>query len=165
MKQKINKKKRIEDKSCKNCSEDLVDVRSDAFIFCRYGLMIIIWVAFILKLKWLVLTAFFILALSAIFSVRYAPMILIYNNTLGLLFQYKKEKLGIGGMRFAHILGGIFAGVAVLFLYFGNARVGWVITFFLALMKTISAIGLCPAYKLYNCMKSGGCCSLSRKLK
>lgn len=165
---KPNKKKpklNIENKdSCKTCSDDLVAIRSDAFAFCRYGIMILVWAAFLLKIKWLVLLSFGILALSAIFSIRYAPMILIYNNTIGLFFKYKTEELGTRGMRFAHILGSVFAGIAVLSLYFWNIKVGWVITFFLAIIKTISALGLCPAYKLYNCMKSGGCCSFTKKL-
>ncbi|MFA6088407.1 MAG: DUF4395 family protein [Candidatus Woesearchaeota archaeon] len=162
---KITAKKNTEEtQSCKTCSTDLVDIRSDAFAFCRYGVMIIVWLALLLQLKWLVLLSFGILLLSAIFGIGYAPMILIYTNTIGLFFKFKTEKLGVSGMRFAHTLGSIFAGIAVLCLYFWNTKVGWVIVIFLAIMKTISAIGLCPAYKLYNCIKSGGCCSFTRKL-
>jgi hypothetical protein len=162
---KPKKKEILENESCKTCSDDMVDIRSDAFAFCRYGVMILVWAAFLLRIKWLVLLAFSILVLSATFSIRYAPMILIYNYTIGLLYKGRTEKLGISGMRFAHILGSVFAGIAILFLYFWNANVGWAITFFLAIMKTVSALGLCPAYKLYNCMKSGGCCSLTKLSK
>jgi hypothetical protein len=156
-------KKPEKEESCKACSGDLVEIRSDAFAFCRYGIMIIVWIAFLFKINWLVLLVFGILALSAIFTVKYSPMILIYNYTIGLFFKSKNENLGISGMRFAHILGGVFAGIAVLYLYFWNIKIGWAVTFFLAILKTISALGLCPAYKLYNCMKSGGCCALTKK--
>ena len=150
--------------SCGACSMDLVQIRSDAFAFCRYSLMVLVWIALLLRLKWLVLAVFVILAISAMASVKYSPMILLYNYTFGLLFNYRTEPLGISGMRFAHILGTILAGLAVLFLFFFNVNLGWNITLLLAIMKTVSAIGLCPAYKLYNCMKSGGCCSFSRAL-
>lgn len=161
-----NTKKTLKSKnnqSCKTCSNDFVKIRSDAFAFCRYGIMLMVWSAFIFKIEWLVLLTFAILAISAIFTVQYAPMILLYNNTAGLLFKGKTENLGIGGMRFAHILGSIFSGIAILFLYIWSSKIGWIIVLFLAIMKTISAIGLCPAYKVYNCMKSGGCCSLTKK--
>lgn len=151
-------------KGCTTCSDDLADVRSDAFAFCRYTIMLLSWIAFIFRLKWLVVLIFAILVLSAILGVSYAPMIVLYNYSLGLFFKYNTEKLGINGMRFAHALGSILAGLAVLFLYFWDVRIGWAITLLLAIMKTISAIGLCPAYKLYNCMKSGGCCSITKKL-
>jgi hypothetical protein len=150
--------------SCKTCSTDLVDIRKDAFAFCRYGVMVLVWIAFIFKIKWLVLLVFGILVLSAILGVQYAPMILLYNYTVGLFFKFKTESLGISGMRFAHTLGSFLSGLAVLFLFFWNVKIGWSITLFLAIMKTISALGLCPAYKLYNCMKSGGCCSFTKRL-
>jgi hypothetical protein len=158
----------INDIGCKSCStadsDGNVEIRSDAFAFCRYGLMVLVWLGFFLRLEWLILVVFVILALSALFSVRFAPMILLYEYTVGKFVQSRTEKLGVGGMRFAHILGTVFSGLAVLFLYFWNVKIGWVITFFLAIMKTISAFGLCPAYKVYNCMKSGGCCSFTKKL-
>jgi hypothetical protein len=158
------KKTGAQDISCKTCSNDLVDIRSDAFAFCRYGVMLLVWAAFFFRVKWLVLTVFGIMVLSAVFTIEFAPMILVYNYTVGLFFRSKTESLGVSGMRFAHALGSLLAGIAVLFLYFGNMKVGWAATFVLALMKTVSALGLCPAYKLYNCLKSGGCCSLTRKL-
>ncbi|MEI7719550.1 MAG: DUF4395 family protein [archaeon] len=163
MKSKTKKFVEIEkNASCKNCSDDKVPIRSDAFAFCRYGVMLLAWVALIFHLKWLVLVIFVILLLSAILTVKYSPMIMLYNYTFGLFIKSKTENLGIGGMRFAHSLGTFLSGLAVLFLYFGSLGAGWGITLFLAIMKTISAVGLCPAYKLYNCMKSGGCCSFSR---
>ena len=126
--------------------------------------MVLAWIAVFFASKEVVLAIFIILLLSAIFSVKYAPMILIYNYTIGLFLKHKTEMLGISGMRFAHILGTVLAGIAVYFLYFNNVNFGWGIAIFLAIMKTISAFGLCPAYKLYNCMKSGGCCSFSKAI-
>jgi hypothetical protein len=163
-KQKNKVKNKIENQSCKTCSGDLVEIRSDAFAFCRYSIMVLVWIAFFFRLKWLVLVVFAILAFSAIFTVKYSPMILIYQYTFGFFYKSKTEPLAVDGMRFAHILGTVLAGIAVLFLFFLNTPLGWGFTLFLAIMKTVSAVGLCPAYKLYNCMKSGGCCSFSRAL-
>jgi len=154
-----------ENNSCQNCSTDFIEIRKDAFAFCRYGVMLILWLAFFLHLKLLVLLTFAILFFSALLTIKHAPMIVLYNYTIGLFVKSKKINAGVDGMRFAHALGSFFALIAVVFLYFINIKIGWIIVFFLAIMKTISALGLCPAYKLYNCLKAGGCCSISKKLK
>lgn len=150
--------------SKKVVSADYVNVPSAAFTFCRYSVAIIIWIALFLRLEWLVSIAFLILLVSALVGVEYSPMILIYSYTLDKIFTSKKELLNKKAMRFAHSLGTILAGIAVLLLYTGVEKVGWGFVFFLAIMKTISAVGLCPAYKLYECTTSGGCCSFSKKL-
>jgi hypothetical protein len=80
------------------------------------------------------------------------------------LFKSKNEILNVKAMRFAHILGSILSGACVVLLYSGLNYAGWILTGILAVMKTISALGFCPASKLYVCMSSGGCCSLSRKI-
>ncbi|MFH1408607.1 MAG: DUF4395 family protein [Nanoarchaeota archaeon] len=125
--------------------------------------MALIWIAVIFKGAWLVLAAFLILALSALLGVKSSPLIVLYSLTLGHVFPSKTEKLSVEGMRFAHTLGAIFAGAACIGIYFANPVIGWMIAFWLAVMKTVSAVGLCPAYKLYGCMKSGGCCALTRR--
>jgi len=144
-------------------AQKLVSIRSGEFIFCRYAVAILVWLAIIFSSKEIVLLVFGILLLSAILTVRYAPMILLWRYTFGLVIKTKSEVLNVKAMRFAHLIGATISGVCLLFLYFGNPIVGWVFVGFLAIMKTISAFGFCPASKLYVCMLDGGCCALTKK--
>ena len=145
--------------------QEITSVESKGFAFCRYSVMIIIWLAFIFKIRWLVVLSFFILLFSAIFTVKYAPLIVLWRYSLGLIFKSKKEILDIKAMRFAHSLGTLLSGVCIVLLYSGFERIGWAITGIFAVIKTISALGFCPASKLYTCMSEGSCCAFSRKIK
>lgn len=143
--------------------QKIVSIKKGEFAFCRYFVCLLVWLAIIAGSKALVLLVFIILLLSAIFTVNYAPMILLWRYTFGLLFKSGEEALNVKAMRFAHGLGTIISGICVAFLYFGNSTVGWYFVWFLAIMKTISAFGFCPASKVYVCLSSGGCCSLTKK--
>ena len=145
--------------------QQITQIESAGFLFCRIGVMILVWLAFILKLKWLVLLSFLILLFSAILTVKYAPMVLLWRYKLGLLFKGRTEVLHVKAMRFAHSAGTVLSGVCVLLLYLGFEKAGWILTFIFAILKTISAIGFCPASKLYTCMSNGTCCAFSRKVK
>jgi hypothetical protein len=143
--------------------DKIVGVPKAAFIFCRYSVAILVWLAFILKIRWLVVLVFVILALSAVLKVRRAPMILIYSWTVNKMFKSKEELLNEKAMRFAHTLGTIFALISIIFLYFGNIQIGWIIVFVFAIIKTISAFGFCPASKLYSCSTNGSCCAFLKR--
>lgn len=145
--------------------QQITSIESAGFAFCRYGVAILVWVAFIFRIKWLVGLVFVILLLSALLTVKYAPMIVIWRYTFGKLFKSRTEILNVKAMRFAHSLGTVISGICLLFLYFGSPLVGWIILGFLAVMKTISAFGFCPASKVYVCMSNGSCCAFSRKVK
>jgi len=145
--------------------QKIAQIESAGFLFCRIGLMILIWVAFLLKIKWLVALSFLILLLSAILTINYAPMILIWRYTFGLLFKGQKEILNVSAMRFAHSAGTVLSGICLLVLYFGSEQIGWILVGIFAIMKTISALGFCPASKLYVCMSNGTCCAFSKKIK
>jgi hypothetical protein len=136
-----------------------VMVSRAAFAFCRYSLMLMLWAAFFLRLKILVVAAVVILALSALLTVRRAPLIALYTHTVGRLWPSRLEELDLYGMQFAHILGSIVGLACVLFLYVFHERMGWALTFVFCLLKTVSAAGLCPASRLYNCMAGGKCCA------
>lgn len=140
-----------------------VTVSKGAFAFCRYTVMVLVWAGFFLKIKLLVVLALAILVLSALLTVGHSPLIVLYNLTLGRFVKSSDVELDLNGMRFAHILGSVLALICVAFLYSPLERAGWRLTFVLALLKTISAIGLCPAYKLFGCMTSGTCCPFLRK--
>lgn len=143
--------------------QQIISVKSAEFMFCRYFVALLVWSAIIFSSKGLILTVFIILLLSAILTVKYAPMILLWRYTFGFLIKSKEEVLNVKAMRFAHSLGTIISGLCVAFLYFGNPSIGWGLVWFLAIMKTISAFGFCPASKVYVCMSNGGCCALTKK--
>jgi hypothetical protein len=143
---------------------NLASVSSGGFTFCRWGVMILIWLAFILKIKELILISFIILLLSALLTVKYAPMIKIWDYTLGLFIKTNKEVLNVKAMKFAHSAGTVLSGICVLLLYFHVSFAWWFVLFF-AIIKTISALGFCPASKVYVCMSNGTCCAFSRKVK
>jgi len=139
-----------------------VSIQSNAFLFCRIGITVILWLAFFLQAAWALWLAFAILALSALLGVDRAPMIVLYNVTLGKLMKSKQEMLDRSAMRFAHTMGTVFSAICLLLLYTLGPVIAWRAVFLLAILKTISALGWCPASKLYTCA-TGGCCPLSRK--
>lgn len=145
------------------CSYDQVAIPKAAFVFCRYTMAILLWLAFILRIKILVAIVFVVLVLSAALSIRRAPLVWLYTKTLLRIAPSTDEWLSVGGMRVAHTMGAAFAAVCLLLLYGGNVRIGWAATFVYCLVKTVSAIWACPVYKLYACMKSGNCCTFLKK--
>jgi hypothetical protein len=134
-----------------------------AFFFCRYSMALMAWLAFLLKAKSLMVAVFVILALSALLTIRRAPLIVLYTWTLNRLFPSPAEELSVRSMRFAHTLGAVLALICLLFLYLLNERTGWGLTLLFCLIKSLSAFGLCPAYKLHGCMTSGTCCAFLKK--
>lgn len=145
-----------------------VSISKNAFAFCRYSVAVMIWLAWIFRLKELLLAAFIVLLFSAILKVRRAPMILIYKYTVGKFFPGENVIVDEKGMQFAHSVGAVISGLCLILLYMGYTAAGLMLTFALALLKTSSAFGFCSALKLYSCMNSGTCCragKLMRKLK
>lgn len=141
-----------------------VSVLKHAFIFCRYSVAVLIWLAFFMKLKWLMVLVFALLLISALLRVQRAPMILLYSYTVNKLIRSEHyETLNENAMRFAHAMGSLLSLGCVLALYFLNDRIGWALVFSLAILKTISALGFCPASKLFDCATSGSCCSFLKK--
>lgn len=142
---------------------DQVAIPKGAFIFCRYTMALLIWLAFLLRIKVLVAVLFVLLALSALLTVRRAPLVWLYGQTLHRWIRTPDEELSVGGMRVAHSMGAGFAALCLLFLYGGHEPTGWWLTLAYCVVKTISAIWACPVYKLYACMKSGNCCTFLKR--
>lgn len=143
-----------------------VSISKNAFAFCRYATAILVWSSLIFQIKWLLLAVFLILALSALLKIQKAPMIVFYNFIFGKIIQVKskEEIINEHAMRFAHTMGAILSFVCLLFLYFINANTGWILVFLFAILKTISAFGMCPASKLYECMGNKDCCAFIKKI-
>ena len=145
------------------CETDQVAIPKAAFAFCRYTLAVVLWLAFLFRIKALVAAVCAVLVLSAVLGIRRAPLVWLYRATAHRLWPSADEWLSRSGMRLAQSLGAFFAGVCLLFLYGLNTRVGWSLTFVYCVVKTVSAIWACPVYKLYACMKSGNCCTFLKK--
>lgn len=135
-----------------------------AFAFCRYSIAILVWLALILQIRWLVLVVFLILLFSAILKIKRAPMIVLYSYTINKVIKSKDAIVNENAMRFAHIMGSTLSFICLLFLYLINAYIGWWVVFGFAILKTISAVGFCPASKLYECMGNDSCCVFAKKL-
>ena len=140
-----------------------VTIQSGAFLFCRVGITVLLWLAWALRSVELLALVCVVLALSAALGGDRAPMILLYSWTIGRFFPGKTNTLDRTAMRFAHLLGTLWSAACIVIIVSLHARIGWGVTFLLAIVKTISAFGFCPASKLYLCV-TGGCCPLSRKL-
>ena len=144
-----------------------VAVPHAAFNFCKYTVASIFWLSLIFQSRVLVIVVFFILLLSALLKVKNAPLVFLYTHTINKLYPSKSEILDENGVRFAHIVGTIISGIAILFLYFIHPLTGWILTGVLAILKTSASFGFCGAMKLYGCLNNpnGQCCRVGKKVK
>lgn len=138
-----------------------VTIPSHAFIFCRYGIAVLVWLAYLLHSAGWLIAAAVLLGLSAILKVRRAPMIWLYSRTFMRLRPSPEEVVDETAMRFAHTLGTVFA-LACLAAVWLNPKIGWPLTLLFALMKTVSALGFCPASKLFTCATNTTCCPVTK---
>lgn len=140
-----------------------VTISKEGFAFCRFGLTVILWLSLIFHSKLLLLVVLLVLLLSAILKVGRAPMIVLYDQTVGRLRKSQEVVVNESAMRFAHFTGAFFALVCLLLLEFASERSGFAAVFIFAVIKSISAFGFCPASKLYECATGGSCCAVRKK--
>lgn len=142
-----------------------VFISKTGFAVCRYGVAALVWYSVIDKTPYGLIAAFLILGISALFGVANSPLILL---TVAFEKILKKESPKVPlfrkGIRFAHIAGTTIGGIA-LFIWYFFPTAGWIITICFALLKSVSAIGLCPAERLYRCVTSDSCCTFLKKWK
>ncbi len=144
-----------------------VAVPRAAFNFCKYTMASIFWLSLIFQSKSLVLVGFLVLLISALLKVKNAPLVFIYTHTIHKIFPSKSEIVDEKAVCFAHIVGTIMSGIALLFLYFIHPFTGWILTAVLAFLKTSASLGFCGAMKLYGCLNNpnGNCCRVGKKVK
>jgi hypothetical protein len=141
---------------------EVVQIPRPAFAFCRISLTALLWLALGLDRRWLVCAVFVILALSALLKVHRSPLIVLYSRTFLRLWPSERaEFLDVAAMRFAHGLGALLAFTTWLTLVLAPGAGWWMLLAF-CVLKTISALGFCPASKLFVCLRKGGCCALTR---
>jgi hypothetical protein len=140
-----------------------VSVPSAAFVFCRYTIAILIWLSLILQNRVILFVVLGIFILSAVLRIKRAPLIVLYAYTVNKIIKSKEVILNEYAMRFAHTVGIVFSLISLGLLYFVNDLAGWIMVFLFALLKSVSALGFCPAAKLYDCATNGSCCMLAKK--
>ena len=140
-----------------------VTIPTHAFIFCRYSISVFVWLAWILQSPWILALAAVVLGFSALLKVQRAPMILLYSKTILPFIKSPEEILDETAMRFAHVLGTVFASVCLIAVFIFPAY-GWRLTFLFAVLKTISALGYCPASKLFTCATNTTCCPITKRV-
>lgn len=139
-----------------------VPVPRGGFIFCRTSLAVVFWLAFVFRLPGLLAAAALILGLSALLGIRRAPLVWLWNSTLGRVVPSRIEYLDQNAMRFAHGLGFLLSAAATALLYL-QPPAGRVLLFVLCLAKTAGALGFCTAQKLYQCVSDDTCCTWLRR--
>lgn len=141
---------------------EAVPIPRSAFAFCRISLTVILWLALCLNSVWLVVLVFSILTVSVLLKIQRSPMIVLYRQTVLRLWPAQRyEMLDVPAMRFAHLLGTMMS-LAVILAMLASVSAGWYCLMAFCILKTTSALGFCPASKLFVCMRNGGCCALTR---
>jgi hypothetical protein len=144
-----------------------VEIPNGSFNFCKFTISLMLWCSLILQNKVILMVCFVILVFSTLLKVKKAPLVFLYTNTLDRVLPSKRIILDENAVWFAHTVGAVFAGVALVFLYFIHPITGWIITGVLAVLKTSGAFGFCGAMKLYSCLNNpnGQCCRVGKKIK
>jgi hypothetical protein len=139
-----------------------VEVHKGSFAFCRYGMAVLTWLALALQSRPLVVAAGIVMLLSALLTVRRAPLIVLWNVTGERLRRSPVELLDEHAMRFAHSFGfALFAIDSLLLSLRATSSAGWVFLAVVGVAKTIGALGFCAAGKMYTCAVGNGgkCCA------
>jgi hypothetical protein len=121
-----------------------------ALLFCKITVLLILILALALRIKLLAIVAFLIFLFSAILGIKKAPLIALYQSTLAKVMKSKEELVYVPELRFAHILGSIISFISILYLYFIDEQIGWIILFIMAVLKIGDCFGFCLSAKLYK---------------
>lgn len=140
-----------------------ISISRGGFAFCRYSVAGALWLAVVLRIDWLVGACSAVMLLSAILTISRAPLVLLYSWTIDRVFPTAKVVVDESGMRFAQGVATLAIGVPWLALHYGSAASHesvWRILPFVAVFKTLGALGFCAVSRLFTCAISGGdCCA------
>ncbi|HLN53363.1 MAG TPA: DUF4395 family protein [Lentimicrobium sp.] len=140
-----------------------VTINRASFAFCRLSMAIIIWLAFIFKSEILLLLTTSIFLLSAILRIQKAPMIRLYDITAGRIIKSGDIIIDSNSMFFAHSIACILSLICLLLVTLVDESWTWRTVLLFAILKSVSALGFCPAARFYNCTLNGNCCIKSSK--
>jgi hypothetical protein len=140
-----------------------VSISNASFAFCRFSIAVLVWLSFILSSKEVLAVVCAVFLFSAIFKVKRAPMILLYDYTFQRFHPRKEVLVDQNSIFFAHMLGLALALTCFILVYtFPGSKI-WYSVLAFAILKTVSALGFCPASKLYECTLNGNCCVNRKK--
>jgi protein-S-isoprenylcysteine O-methyltransferase Ste14 len=141
----------------------LEEIDLNALTFCKWASALIIWTAIILGNYYILLIILINFLLSVLFSVKNSPIVLIYTYTFGLVIKKRIGTIDIQDFRFVHLIAFVFCIISIVPLFFGNNLWFWIPAIMFAILKTITALGYCPASKLRSCLLNNGgkCCKFS----
>jgi hypothetical protein len=144
-----------------------VKIPKNAFAFCKYTFALSLWASVLMKSQLLVSVVFVALILSVLLKVKKAPFVYIYTETIEKLRPGKSVLVDQNAVLFAHLVGGLIAGIGLILLLIGFEWIGWMTIGVLAILKTSGAFGKCGAMKLYSCLNNpeGQCCRFGKKVK
>lgn len=141
-----------------------VSISKVGFAFCRTVIAALVVLSAVPRLHGLLWAVFAIMAASAILRVRKAPLILLYEHTIGKIWPCETVIVDENGIFFSHIVGAVFS-LLCLALYRINGIAGIVSTVLFAALQISAACGFCSALKLYTCMVGGNCCRFGKMVK
>jgi hypothetical protein len=141
-----------------------IEINKLSFIFCRYSMAIIIWLAFIFHVKALIWISAVIFLLSVVLKIKRAPMIKLADFTLGKIWKTQPILVNEYAMSFAHLVGFYISIICICLVSFSSNENIWYVVGLFGLLKSVSALGFCPAAKLYECLLNGSCC-VNHKVK
>ena len=135
-----------------------VSLSKASFAFCRYSMALMVWISFFLQSQILLGIVFLIFLLNAFFKVKRAPMIRLYDVTFNRIKRAPEILVNENSLFFAHSLAAAISCIClVLVLTVHNDKI-WYSVLAFALLKTVSAFGICPASRLYECWLGDNCC-------
>ena len=140
-----------------------VSISTAAFRFCRLGIAVLIWLSFFLQSKLILAAVCLLFLLSIILKVGNSPLIRFYDSTLQRLHKRTETIVNEHAIFFAHCLGFTFSAICLLLVSLVSETKIWNAVLIFAVLKTISAMGFCPAAKLYECSMNGNCCVKKKK--
>jgi hypothetical protein len=143
----------------------IVPVPSASIRFCRYGMAVALWIAYILRSKELAAAAAAVLLLNALLGIRRAPLVALYTATAQRIWPSPIAQVDECALHFAHTIGALAAAAGVALVYMPEQySIGWLVLLALAVMKSIGAVFMCPVSGMYACLASGGkCCGWMKR--
>lgn len=141
-----------------------VSISKGGFAFCRTVIAAMVALSVLPGCRFLLAVVLVIMALSAVFKVQRAPLILLYKYTFDRIRPSENVIVDEKGIFFSHVVGAAFALICLIVFRFGNVA-GVILTCLFAVLQISAACGFCSALKLYTCMTSGNCCRFGRKIK
>lgn len=130
------------------------NIDRNALRFCRGSAVVFLLVAIAFQLPWLIAVEFVLFLIPAVFTVRAAPMLLLYNSTLRRWITPDFEDADLAALRFAQGFGASLLLASLFCLYVLHTRYGgWIFAGSVAAATAFGAGGFCVGAWIYRTLK------------